>query len=101
MEAITDERLSSHIGMESGWLAPGEEIFAVSYMELKLEGQGFLSTGPKAPVIGDTVLASNKHAALKPPGDRDSGSDDNSSSSSDSEEEGEDRVEQPMTAVLG
>jgi hypothetical protein len=39
-------------------------IFAVSYVSLKFEGSGLLGRGPKKPVIGDVVLANNRHAAL-------------------------------------
>ncbi|KAK3293062.1 uncharacterized protein B0H64DRAFT_376031 [Chaetomium fimeti] len=49
---------------QSEWVSPNEEIFAVSYVSLKFEGSGLLGRGPKKPVIGDVVLASNGHAAL-------------------------------------
>jgi hypothetical protein len=49
---------------QSEWFSPNEEIFAVSYVGLKLQGSGLLGRGPKKPVIGDVVLASNGHAAL-------------------------------------
>jgi hypothetical protein len=49
---------------QSEWVSPNEEIFAVSYVSLKFEGSGLLGRGPKKPVIGDVVLANNRHAAL-------------------------------------
>ncbi|KAK1834984.1 hypothetical protein QBC39DRAFT_182641 [Podospora conica] len=64
LEVEAHVSLSRHVGRESAWMAPGEEIFAVSYLEVKLAGEGFLGTGPKTVVVGDTVVASNLTAAL-------------------------------------
>ncbi|KAK0752881.1 hypothetical protein B0T18DRAFT_423528 [Schizothecium vesticola] len=59
-----DAGRSTSTSKQSGWVSPGEEIFAVSYANLKLEGGGLLGRGPKKPVVGDVVFAGNGHAAL-------------------------------------
>ncbi|KAH6847730.1 hypothetical protein B0I37DRAFT_375728 [Chaetomium sp. MPI-CAGE-AT-0009] len=73
---------------QSEWVSPNEEIFAVSYVSLKLEGSGFLGRGPKKPVVRDVVLASNGHAALSggahtPSDEEQSGTDSDSDSEQD------------------
>jgi hypothetical protein len=101
LEAAADATHNNRTTNASGWITPGEEIFAVSYLEVKLEGKGFLGIGRKDPVIRDTVVASNKTAALNPRNARHGVEEDDSegdsdvvngsnSSSSDSEEEDED-----------
>lgn len=100
LEIVADARASNSVGRESEWIAPGEEIFAVSYVEIKLEGQGFLGAGPKVPIIGDTVVASNRHAALGGGGrDEDDGSESGSGSDSEDEDE-EGRTGQVGTVAL-
>jgi len=98
LEIVADARVRNSVGRESEWIASGEEIFAVSYMEIKLEGQGFLGAGPKVPVIGDTVVASNRHAALGG-GGRENKDDSETGSESEDEDE-EDRTEQAGTVAL-
>lgn len=52
LEVTADTGISSSANRGSEWVAPGEEIFAVSYMEVKLQGKGFWGRGPKARLPG-------------------------------------------------
>jgi hypothetical protein len=75
---------------QSEWMSPNEEIFAVSYVSLKLEGNGLLGRGPKRPVIGDVVLASNRHAALSGGPQTDSDEEETESDSESDSDQGDD-----------
>ncbi|KAK1831535.1 hypothetical protein QBC39DRAFT_93047 [Podospora conica] len=83
-----DASRSTSASRQSEWVSPGEEIFAVSYVSLRLEGGGVLRRGPKKPVVGDVVLASNGHAALAG-GAREHPPVSDSESDSDEDEDGE------------
>lgn len=83
-----DASRSTSTSKQSGWVSPGEEIFAVSYVSLKLEGGGLLGRGPKKPVVGDVVFAGNGHAALS--GEK-QGNSTASDSESDSDEDDDDK----------
>jgi len=93
MGVEADASVSRHVGRESVWMSPGEEVFAVSYLEVRLQGEGFLGTGTKVPVVGDTVVANNSTAALGSGGPSREVARTEESDSEDDSDESEDEVE--------